>query len=310
MFLGPFWIVGVLHTKKTNILKSENLQRLYDRTYESLYLGLRTTSDGYKQYYSVFLMRKCIFGAMVFFFYDSVYTFAQVQITMFMSFIFLIYLMHEKPFLDATSQKLQVFNEICFYIITSIQIGFTDHGTNIDTKLMMGWFFVYLNVIMVVPNVIFYLGLSLPYLFATLRPKTHDKVSKLEMSRKDFLEKHDRKLKTRFQNLHDIRNHAWIEKKQPRWNQVISHEVFPEDFAEEKRYGNIPFYTVRNERRSREKKTSTGLQELWKFDVKKLNLSAIYEESKDESFDNHVNSFNEIPLEDIEEDENGPKARF
>ena len=66
----------MLHKKKTNILKSENLQRIYDRIYGSMYEGMKTTSDGIWHFYSVFLMRKLVFGLMVFEFYEPVYTFA------------------------------------------------------------------------------------------------------------------------------------------------------------------------------------------------------------------------------------------
>ena len=126
---------------------------------------------------------------------------------------------------------MQEFNEFCFYFMALIQIGFTDHGTDVNSKLTMGWYFVYINMLVIVPNVVIYVKRVLPYIHCgVLSPKKKANATKLEMSRQEFVRKYNLKLKTKWQIVQDNKNHIWIEKQQPKYNQVISQEVFPEEF--------------------------------------------------------------------------------
>ena len=129
------------------------------------------------------------------------------------------YLYLEKPCLDPLSQKIQEFNEFCFYFMALVQIGFTDHGTDINTKLTMGWFFVYINMLMIGPNVVIYAKRALPYIHCDkLGPKKKASAKKLEMSRQEFIRKFNKKLKGKWQMVEDNKNYIWTEKQQPKYN--------------------------------------------------------------------------------------------
>ena len=103
----PIWVVFILHTKNRNIRLDENKQLEYDQKFGTLYEGIKTQGHYWWGYfYGVFVFRKMLFGLMVYEFWQPHFTFAQVQITLLMSILFLVFLYFERPFKEPTYQKL------------------------------------------------------------------------------------------------------------------------------------------------------------------------------------------------------------
>jgi Zn-dependent protease len=66
----------------------------------------------------------------------------------------MLYLVHFHPFFNKTVNKLQVFNEGIYLLISYHQLMFTDFQRDIDTKIRAAWSMVALALIqLVIPNI-------------------------------------------------------------------------------------------------------------------------------------------------------------
>ena len=81
----------------------------------TLYNGLRTGSTGTKSYYFVFLLRRSLFVLITFllFFQPGI----QVQLMIYMTLLYVIYLGHSEFFEQFSSKSIEIFNESVFVLI-------------------------------------------------------------------------------------------------------------------------------------------------------------------------------------------------
>jgi len=137
----------------------------FDRIYSCLYEDFKTNS-GIFHYYTVFMLRRIFFVYICFKWYQPEYTFFQVMANVQISFIFVLYMVKFRPFLDEEMNKLQIINEYVFVVITYHQLLFTDFVDDASSKNLMGWSFVlcslgnmiwpngYLVVVNLIPSVV------------------------------------------------------------------------------------------------------------------------------------------------------------
>jgi hypothetical protein len=140
----PFIVMIILQQKYNQRYNTDFKQDGFNNMYSCLFEGLRTNQPGYTHYYSIYLLRKLIFGMIVYNLHEMHYCSAQVMANMYLSFLFICYLVVFKPFLNQHEQLMQVLNEICFYLVSFMYICFTDINPNAENKLIIGWFIIFL----------------------------------------------------------------------------------------------------------------------------------------------------------------------
>ena len=67
----PIFVMFVLESRRRSIHKSKAHTASLDFYWADLYNGMRTTDPGYLHYYAVFLVRKQVYGLMVFHLYEE-----------------------------------------------------------------------------------------------------------------------------------------------------------------------------------------------------------------------------------------------
>jgi hypothetical protein len=74
-------------------------------------------------------------------------------VNIYLSFLFLLYLVHFKPYIDKEVNSLQVINEGAFLLMSYQIIAFTDFNPDVDIKNYFGWTMVFTSGInFVYPN--------------------------------------------------------------------------------------------------------------------------------------------------------------
>ena len=136
--LFPFFVAYIMY-KRRKIEEEDPAIEAYDRKYEALYEDFKTSDPFYVQYYFVFILRRVTYALLAYFMWQPEYTIIQLHLNQTISFMFLIYLVTYKPFLDPFLDKVEVFNEISYMVITYHQLGFTDITTEVHTKHIIGW---------------------------------------------------------------------------------------------------------------------------------------------------------------------------
>lgn len=69
----------------------------------------------------------------------------------FLSFAFMMYLAVFKPFINKTTYRINLINELCMYVVSLLYITFTDFNPDAYAKVLMGWVVIFL----VISNLIF-----------------------------------------------------------------------------------------------------------------------------------------------------------
>lgn len=111
----------------------------------------------YLQYYPIYLLKKQAFALMVFFMDSRKQTLVQIFLNIHLSFIVLAYLIVFKPFLEGKQQKITVYNEICYYVISCLFMGYTNFNSHFESKITNSW----IIVIFAISNLIFPNGYEL-----------------------------------------------------------------------------------------------------------------------------------------------------
>ena len=72
------------------------------------------------------MLRKMVFAYIVFFLMAEEYILLQLAMNLLLSLFFCLYIAHVKPYIDPMQNKLQVLNEMSYYLVSLLYICFTD----------------------------------------------------------------------------------------------------------------------------------------------------------------------------------------
>ena len=101
---------------------------------------------------SIFLLRRLITAFVLVFFLES--PIFQTLCQMLMSLLYLIYLFLVKPYEEPFENKLEIFNEIMYVMLTYSLLMFSDLHYNYDIKFNIGWGFIMLFMFQLSVNVL------------------------------------------------------------------------------------------------------------------------------------------------------------
>jgi hypothetical protein len=138
--LFPFVVMFLLQYKYDIRYQNKFVQNDFALVYEILYENLRTETYGPFQYYTVYLLRKLIFANMVYYLSDEVFTLLQIFVNCLLSLLFALFLAYFQPFIDKSSNRINLVNEICFYSVSLLYFCFTDFNPEPEVKVNCGWF--------------------------------------------------------------------------------------------------------------------------------------------------------------------------
>ena len=108
--LCPFLFFLVVMRNQSNLDKPVIREKI-----GTLYNGLRTSSTGTKSYYFVFLVRRSLFVLITFLLFSQ--PGIQVQLMIYMTLLYVIYLGHSEFFEQFSSKSMEIFNESVFVLI-------------------------------------------------------------------------------------------------------------------------------------------------------------------------------------------------
>jgi hypothetical protein len=193
----------------------------------------------------------------------------------------MLYLAHFKPFFDDRFNKLNLFNEGLYCILTYHQLAFTDYNSDIDAKLTMSWSMVYLSFAhLIFPNSYFVLkdlftGIKLRWFRSKAQMKQLVKKDFFEDRRRALVKEYDLKLKKEFVNINTL--------KPEKLTQIVAEENIPPCSS------TFNVYTQRQNRHSLKKKMSVTQNKLTREERKQFifedfSLDVIQEISNESQF--------------------------
>lgn len=125
----------------------------FDIFYNVAYEGLKTHMSGPYHYQSLNLLRRLIFAYVVFYFSSEEYTLFQILLNLILSLLFVLYLASARPFLDPDLNKMQLLNEVTYYLVSTLYLCFTDFNPHPAIKVNCGWVVVLLVILNLIwPN--------------------------------------------------------------------------------------------------------------------------------------------------------------
>ena len=65
---------------------------------------------------------------------------------MILSLLFALYLAKYQPFMDRYTNKINILNEFCYYMISLCYFCFTDFNPNPAVKVYCGWFVILVGI--------------------------------------------------------------------------------------------------------------------------------------------------------------------
>lgn len=174
------------------------------------------------------MIRKFLFGLLVYYFDDMVWCLSQVIANMMISYFFILYLVLFRPFLDQTTFRINVANEFCMYCVSLTYICFTDFNTNAYAKVMTGWlviFFVIVNLI--APNGYVMVSGIWPDIMKVccgkkeeIKKSKHQRIPALNVARYKLVNNKRNKRRFRLKKEHIEQDEFDFEKPCPKKNQV------------------------------------------------------------------------------------------
>jgi hypothetical protein len=103
-------------------------------------------------YTPLFLFRRLIFSISVVFL--DQYALVQIFLLIIQSLLVLCYLLHVRPFSDRSISLLEIFNEICIYLVAFPVLMFKDITDNTITNYNLGWMIVFCVLVNILVNMI------------------------------------------------------------------------------------------------------------------------------------------------------------
>jgi hypothetical protein len=149
----PFVVMVVIESKYQNRYSNKYKRADFDSVYEGIYEGLKTNVSGPLHYQSLTLLRKLVFAFIVFYLYEEVFTLFQVMANVLLSLSFALYIAHMQPFIEQSTNRIQLFNEVTYYVVSLLYLTFTDFNPNAEIKLYTGWLVVLVAILnLLYPN--------------------------------------------------------------------------------------------------------------------------------------------------------------
>jgi hypothetical protein len=144
----PFFLVGLLWSI-FKVLNTDEAQNKYGSAYSSL----KTDKKSTLLYSLLYLLRRLLLASLAFFCTD--YPFLQVQLMIFHSVLFSLYLIHVSPFLTPFMNRLETFNELCILAASYHLLAFTgDFLSDPETQYQVGWSLLGVTVFNVAVNML------------------------------------------------------------------------------------------------------------------------------------------------------------
>lgn len=132
-------MIYVLQEKHDAHFETQLNETQFNRNYKVLFRGLRTDVPGYLQFYTIYLLRRAIFVALVYNLTDPTYILVQIFAVISMSFYYSLYLIHFKPYVNQSINRVHIVNEVFLIGITYHLLVFTDYAQTAETKYLAGW---------------------------------------------------------------------------------------------------------------------------------------------------------------------------
>ena len=149
----PFYVIFVLQEKHDAHFETQQNETRFNRNYKVLFRGLRTDVPGYLQFYTIYMLRRAIFVALVYNLSDPSYILVQVFSVISMSFYYAVYLIKFKPYVNQSVNRVHIVNEVFLVGITYHLLVFTDYAQTAETKYLAGWSMLLMSVAnFLVPN--------------------------------------------------------------------------------------------------------------------------------------------------------------
>jgi hypothetical protein len=147
-----------------------------------------------------------------------------------LSLLFTVYLINWHPFYIPEENRMQVFNEICYYVVSMLYLCFTDVIKDPLFKVYIGWVVILIVISnLIYPNFLYMVGgISPDLMMCCLNSKIarHKKIRNLkhfEKARKKLIKKFTLKLKDEFKD--QIKKKVLVG---PNINQIAAVETYPE----------------------------------------------------------------------------------
>ena len=132
--------------------KLKKLENVY--MIQTLFEDLIENNKNALKYSLVFVLRRMFILLLIFLLPD--YPVIQIILSMLLSTIFLVYLIHVKPFEFMGQNLLEIFNEYMVFLIITISILFNDTIQDNDSLNKIGWIVIdfallafYVNIIVI-----------------------------------------------------------------------------------------------------------------------------------------------------------------
>jgi hypothetical protein len=178
----------------------------------------------------MYLMRKLLFAFIVFYFHEMEYVMLQLASNVVLSLLFIVYLLLWHPFYNPEENRMQVLNELTYYIVSMLYLCFTDFIKNPLLKVYVGW----VVILVVISNLIYpnfshmMRGISPDIMMCCLnskiaRNKKIRNLKQFDKARKKMIKKFGFKLKEEFKD--QIKQEKRLG---PRLNQIAAEETYPE----------------------------------------------------------------------------------
>ena len=211
----PVVVFWALHKKSRGyvyLLKGD--QAIFNETYECLYDGFVVQKSGLFHYYSVYMIRRIVFVAICFIFWEEQFTLLQIMSNITIALVFVLYLIHFRPFFEPVVNTLQIINETAYLMLSMHQLCFTDFASGPEVKNIAGWSMVSFAVLnLLFPNLYLVLVSMYPDIRDLLRCKKdkelplqrgnideEEYIEYMEQRRRLLITKYRLKLKAEFED--------------------------------------------------------------------------------------------------------------
>jgi hypothetical protein len=218
-------------------MKSGMHNARFEKTWGMLIANDRTDIPFYQHYAFLFIMKRTAFVYVGFYLYEPVYTLLQIILTVWISLGFAVYLIHIMPHKDKLTNKIEIYNEICYLLLSYTLFLLTDFNPDAEVKNTVGWYMVGISAFnLICPNLLFLVyNLIISIKEACImiyneikncRQNSKERrrvkaLKNLEKSRIRFISNYNKKLKAEFWKPPDLKDYITFDLRD---NQVIAIE--------------------------------------------------------------------------------------
>jgi len=102
----PFIVLWILQKKSRAPFMTEAEEVTFDQNWDFLYGEFRTSNEGIFHYYFVYLIRRMLYVLICFALWEQQYVIIQIFANIWLSLLFVVYLIRFHPFFDMAVNKL------------------------------------------------------------------------------------------------------------------------------------------------------------------------------------------------------------